>query len=312
MHPIADLIVRRLSSGRHSGRHADGCKLALCVEGGAMRAATTGGMLIALERSNISRAFDAVYGVSAGAVNAAYFIAGQARYGAPIYYRHLINTPFIQMRQVPWGRPLLNIDMLVNDILTRDRTLNWPAVLSSPLSFGIVVTEVGSGRAALLRPQSQGTDVGTVFRDALRVPFPPSSCLSWTSSMRVDGSLADPLGISLAIADGATHLIVLGSRSTRSKSGRLTLVDRLGILPGLRMISPPLANTYRSTKLSYRATLDWLRRQERSRAGPPYILFVQVDGSDLRTIERNRQRVRNGMLRGIIAARRTLASIQIG
>ena len=53
-------------------------KLGLVVEGGGMRGVISGGALIALERLGLTSAFDEVYGESAGAINACYFLAGEA------------------------------------------------------------------------------------------------------------------------------------------------------------------------------------------------------------------------------------------
>src|SRR5262249_39413334 len=66
-------------------------KLRLVVEGGGMRGVVSGGALIALERVGLTSVFDEVYGESAGAINACYFLAGKAAFGGRIYLEDLTS-----------------------------------------------------------------------------------------------------------------------------------------------------------------------------------------------------------------------------
>jgi hypothetical protein len=75
-HPVVDLLRRRVLEGSTPGRRSDGFKLGLAVEGGGMRGIVTGAMLMALLGFDARGAFDAVYGASAGAINATYFLTG--------------------------------------------------------------------------------------------------------------------------------------------------------------------------------------------------------------------------------------------
>jgi predicted acylesterase/phospholipase RssA len=82
--PIVELLRARAARASRAP-HSDGAKIALCVEGGAMRGVVSAGMVSALEELGLGEAFDAVYGSSAGAINTAYFLAGQAAFGTAIY-----------------------------------------------------------------------------------------------------------------------------------------------------------------------------------------------------------------------------------
>ncbi len=76
-HPTLRLIASRLRSGTQPGARHDGARLGLVVEGGGMRGCISGAMLMALHDLGISDVFDVVYGASAGAINATYFLTGQ-------------------------------------------------------------------------------------------------------------------------------------------------------------------------------------------------------------------------------------------
>jgi predicted acylesterase/phospholipase RssA len=76
--PIDVLRARRAGTYDHY-------RVALVVEGGCMRGVISAGAVTALEQLHLAQRFDAVYGVSAGALDCAYMLAGQAAMGTTIY-----------------------------------------------------------------------------------------------------------------------------------------------------------------------------------------------------------------------------------
>ena len=62
------------------------------------------GMVVALEQLGLSDVFDVIYGASAGALNATYFLTKTAAYGASIYYENLLDRRFIDRRNLLPGR----------------------------------------------------------------------------------------------------------------------------------------------------------------------------------------------------------------
>jgi len=89
---VGTLLRARASSGSTPGARMDGARIALCIEGGAMRGVVGAGMVTGLEELGLTRAFDAVYGSSAGAICGAYFLASQAAIGASIYSENINNS----------------------------------------------------------------------------------------------------------------------------------------------------------------------------------------------------------------------------
>src|SRR3989442_4926282 len=89
-----DLLKERALRRKQSRALMDGRKVGVIVEGGAMRGVISCGALMALEELGMTEVFDEVYGGSAGAVNAAYFLAGQAAYATALYYQKINSTRF--------------------------------------------------------------------------------------------------------------------------------------------------------------------------------------------------------------------------
>src|SRR5262252_37979 len=116
----------------------DGRKVGLIVEGGAMRGVISCAALMALEELGMTDTFDEVYGASAGAVNAAYFLAGQAAYATTIYYQKINNTRIIRRF---WHRKIVNIDDLFDCIIKSERPLRVDKVMASRSQLFITIAD---------------------------------------------------------------------------------------------------------------------------------------------------------------------------
>jgi hypothetical protein len=81
-HPVIRAILNRWKENSAPGSRSklDHSKIALCIEGGGMRGCVAAGAAAAINFLGLNDAFDVIYGSSAGAMVAAYFISRQ--YGA--------------------------------------------------------------------------------------------------------------------------------------------------------------------------------------------------------------------------------------
>src|SRR4051794_6261965 len=121
------LLKERAELVQRGIRPADGRKIGLIVEGGAMRGVISCAALQGLEELGMTHVFDEVYGASAGAVNAAYFLAGQAGYATTIYYQTINTTRFIRRM---WHRQVVDLDELFESVVGRERPLHTDKVLA--------------------------------------------------------------------------------------------------------------------------------------------------------------------------------------
>jgi predicted patatin/cPLA2 family phospholipase len=92
MHPVIQNILNRKNKNVPIN---DGRKISLVLFGGAMVAARNAGALVALEELGLTGAFNEVYGMSSGLINGSYFISGQGKECASIYYENLTGNKFI-------------------------------------------------------------------------------------------------------------------------------------------------------------------------------------------------------------------------
>ena len=216
-----DLLKERARRAKQGRKPADGRKVGLVVEGGAMRGVISCAALMGLEELGMTEVFDEVYGASAGAVNAAYFLAGQASYATTIYYQQINNTRFIRRF---WHRKIVDIDDLFDSIVAGQRPLRIEKVLAARSQFFITIADASTGEAFLGHAQTSQTPLLTLLKASAAMPLLYNGIIAVDGRNCFDGGLINPLPILEAIVSRCTDLLVL---LTRPASFRECLPSRL-------------------------------------------------------------------------------------
>ena len=207
--PEAAIAKIRSRSGKDSSNAGDGRKLGLIIEGGAMRGIFSCGGGIALELLGLSRAFDEVYACSSGAINAAYFVAGQAAYSVGIYYDEVNNRNFINPLRL---NNILNMDFLFDEVIKRRKPLDVERVLSSPSKLRISITDANTGAGFLIDAQDSRYALLDSLRASATHPLLSERTRRLGDRECFDGGFANPLPVKDAIDNGCTDLLVLSTR----------------------------------------------------------------------------------------------------
>jgi len=298
-----DILKARRARGSRAP-HDDGFSVALAVEGGAMRGVISAGMVSALEEFGVADAFDAVYGSSAGAINAAYFLAGQARLGPSIYYEDNNNLRFISLRRAALGRPIVNLPYLLANVARRRKTLDTARVLASPAPLVVLATTVPDGSGAVFRGFADDSALFGALQASATMPVVAGPPCEYRGGRYLDASLSEPIPVPAAEADGHTHILALLTRSGVMR-GHASAFDRYFVEPRLRRYSPNLAARYLGRAGPYAALL----RQLDTGLGPlgrATVMKIRVDGLDISKLERRRAVLEEAARRGRDAVRRAL------
>src|SRR5438105_5463902 len=218
-----DLIKERARRIRQGGPLQDGRKVALIVEGGAMRGVISCAALMGLEDLGMTPVFDEVYGGSAGAVNAAYFLAGQAAYATSLYYQKINNTRFLRRF---WHRKIVDIDDLFDSIIAGDRPLRIDKVLASRSQFFVTIADAYTGEAFLGHAQSSRTPLLTLLKASTAMPLLYNGLVSIEGRSCFDGALINPIPILEAIESGCTDLLILLTRPANFREGMPSRIER--------------------------------------------------------------------------------------
>lgn len=296
---VVHLLRARAARGP-SGPHDDGASIALAVEGGAMRGVISAGMVWALEDLGLTSAFDAVYGSSAGAINAAYFIAGQAGLGTTIYFEDINNRSFIDMSRPLRGRPIVNLPFLIDDVARRRKLLDTSRVIGSGIPLSVLATDVDSHESVAFR----GFDSPDYLFDALRagatMPVVAGGPVTYAGRRLLDASLSEPIPLPTAEAGGHTHIVVLLTRAG-SMHARPSAFDRFFVGPRLHRISPDLARRYLTRSGPYSAVIDAIDSGG-GLTGQASVLGVRVAGLHVSKLECRRDVLAAAAQQGYAAA----------
>lgn len=181
-------------------------KIGLVIQGGGMRGVYSMGALAALEEMGFGQCFDHVAGSSAGALNGAYFITGQAGFGVQTYVNYLTHRNFVNPFRV---KKVMDIDYLVDHVGKIARRLHMEKLLSANTMLHIALTEFSSGKARYVTNRTQDIDLWEVFRASAAVPILYNRPVRIGDGLYVDGSLSDRVPIKKVVEQGCRYIVVI-------------------------------------------------------------------------------------------------------
>lgn len=258
-----------------------------------MRGVVSAGMVVAIEQLGLLSACDRVYGSSAGAMNGAYLLAGQAAYGATIYYEDINNRSFIDLTRPLRGQPIVDVGFAVEHVMVRTKPLDCNRVLTSAIPLSIVASDADSGLPVVLEITSPETLRRALRAGATMAVVAGRPC-AWRGQRVWDASLTEPIPTRIARADGCTHTVALLTRPAGVLRPRLGVIDRYVFLPRVARHSPALARRYENGQDDYRRLVESLDREATT-------LPIRPHGPALSKLEKNAARLMAGERAGMQA-----------
>jgi predicted patatin/cPLA2 family phospholipase len=299
---VIGLLRERADQVRQGIIPSDGRKVGLIVEGGAMRGVISCAALQGLEELGMTSVFDEVYAASAGAVNAAYFLAGQAAYATPIYYQKINNTRFI--RRV-WHRQVLDLDELFESIVGRERPLQVEKVLNSRSQFYVAIADAQTGESFLGHAQTSSSPLLTLLKASSAMPLLYNGLIDVDGRRCFDGGLINPIPILDAIESRCTDLLVLLTRPESFRECPPTGLEQRLFEIRCAKGNPQIMNAYRTTSTRTNALRDLaLGRQET----PSGINIATICPGDNCKVERTTRSTVLLKEAAVASVRRTLAA----
>jgi predicted acylesterase/phospholipase RssA len=242
----------RAAAGSLPGQRDDGLRIALSIEGGGMRGTISAGMAYALHELGLTKAFDAVYGASAGAINGAWLVSsrpdGLHGWTDPSFAQALISW-----RALLRGRPVVDVHTLVEEVYVNTFPMDFASVLASPVEYHPLATDAATGRTADLRPlMADVPEMRLALRASAALPFLAGPPVTLRGRRFYDAGVAESIPFRTPIEQGATHVLVLRSRPPAGpvQDGALGGFTGLDAADAARLPPPP-----RSVRLLTRTTL---------------------------------------------------------
>lgn len=157
-----------------------------------MRGVYTIAALSELDRMGHTDRFSVVSGASSGAMNGAYFLAGQADAGESIYVDHLPPSPFINRQRL---HRVADIDYLVDTILADRVALDLHQLTTSPSALDIALTDAEHGTRHDIRVGATPDHTLELLRATAALPILYGREIPVGAHTYVDGGVAAPLPI---------------------------------------------------------------------------------------------------------------------
>jgi predicted patatin/cPLA2 family phospholipase len=268
MHPVAE-VLRERAAGR-----ADDHKVALVLEGGAMRGVVSAAMTAALERLGLGRAFDVVVGASAGALNGAAFLAGVAAGSAAAYHGTLATREFVNPARLLFGRPALDVGWVVHNAHEGLDAGRHERTLESGIPLHCLAVDVETAEPVDLTGMRTVEELCRALLASSRMPWVGGEPIEIAGRRYLDGGLAAPIPVATALGSGATHALVLQTRPhgvPRSSGSRVA--DRL-ITRHLKRLNPRLVDLYHGRIVSYERVVEDIARRS-AEPSPPFVLGLR-------------------------------------
>lgn len=270
-HPVLELIRARRSAGTHPGNHGDGHRLGLAVEGGGVRGVVSAAMLTALDDLGMRPVFDAIYSCSSGAINAAYFAAGETWYPLTIYFDDLSTKQFVDMRRFLTRKPVLNLGYVFEEVLEAVKPLDYEKVLKQPSSFHVAVTLVDELRTISVDDFASKDDLKEGLRASCWLPIAVPGAGSFRGRRAVDGGILTSHPYVLALQDDCTHVLSLSTIPLRPPPSRLSAGRRMAAMY-MDRIRPGLGRGYLESLHRYRGQRRQLQQWMTKPGTHPYVL----------------------------------------
>ncbi len=243
-----------------------------------MRGVVSAGMVTALDDLGLQQAFDVVYGSSAGACAAAYFLAGQARDGARLYYEAVNNRRFINLMRGLKRQAIVDLDLLFGEILPRQVPVNFEAIRQTGVELVVLASHVdgphgeqGTVESVRFSQFDDAADLLGALHASSRMPILGGAPFTYRGMRYWDAAVIQPIPFYAALDDDCTHIMVLLTLPRDIRPGRLGLLDRLLVVPRVANASPSLATMYRTRSDRYRETCHMILSRAALRDGPPYV-----------------------------------------
>lgn len=186
-------------------------KIGLIVEGGGMKCAYSAGVLDAFLDAHIN--FDYVIAVSAGAANAASYLAGQCGRNLRFYTDWTHDPEYFGLKSYLKTGNLFGLHYIYADLTnsTGKDPLDFPALLANPTEYWMVVTDAATGTPVYFPKSALHQDD---YRCIMASCALPAACkpIEIDGSLYYDGGVSDAIPVQRALADGCDKVVAILSK----------------------------------------------------------------------------------------------------
>ena len=273
-------------------------KSALVVEGGAMRGIFSAGVLdhfLEVGHTN----FDLAFGVSAGALNLASWLAGQRGRSYEIITNYCRRPDFLKISNLIKRKNVLDLDWLWN-ISEAHNPINMDNLFKNKTKFIAVTTAISSGKPMYV--EATPINLRKLLIATSSLPIFIKGFCKIHNELVADGGIADSIPVLKAYEMGAKNITVILSRHSgyKMKSIKIPLIVRV-LFRKNKALAKTIANRY----YSYNKAIEFI-------SNPPKGVHITVISPpkefDVNRLTMNTDKLEKGYIMGLDEARKHLNS----
>ncbi|MEV6851165.1 patatin family protein [Actinoplanes sp. NPDC051411] len=244
---VLQLLRHRMHDGSTPQNRSDDARLVLLIEGGSSRGAYSSGMTIAIEQLGLLPLFDAVYGSSAGALNAAWLLCGRAESTQHAWWDKTIMTGTIAPLRLLRRQPVVDTRFLVHTVYTELMPMGFREILDNPVEFHPIATDAHTGLPVDLHSRIRDqASLQSALRASTAMPFLAGEPVEIGGRRYVDAGISETVPIATALAQHATHIVALRTkRSDETTATAPTRAERMLLGRWFARHAPGAANPWR-------------------------------------------------------------------
>ncbi|MBE5897832.1 MAG: patatin family protein [Lachnospiraceae bacterium] len=186
-------------------------KTGLIVEGGGMKCAYSAGVLDVLLDHDIN--FDYCIGVSAGAANAASFLAGQRERNMRFYTKHVKDPNYISVRSLVRTGSLFGLQYIYGDMTNEGGIdpLDYDAYINNPTEAYMPATDALTGKPHYFNKNDIRRNE---YQPIMATCALPVACkpIEYEGHIYYDGGVSDSIPIMHALHHGCDRIVVIFSK----------------------------------------------------------------------------------------------------
>ncbi len=238
---------------------SEGERIGLVLEGGGVRGIYTAGVLDVFMEHGIE--FDAVIGVSAGAIHGCSYLSGQKGRSIRYYKKYCTDPRFMSVKSLMKTGDLVGVDFCYHELPDKLDIYDHETFLKNKTEFYAVCTDLEKGEAEYVRITDMKGQIDYI-RASASMPF-VSRIVEIDGRKYLDGGCADSIPVEASEKMGYSRNVLI---LTRDGSYRKTK-SKLNTLFKIKYRKyPHFVAKFLRRHIDYNNTLDYIAKKEKEGA----------------------------------------------
>ena len=256
-------------------------KAGIVLEGGGSRGVFTAGILDYFMEQNFY--FPYVSGVSAGACNAANYVAKQPYRTRKCMIDYLYENSIYSIKNIVKKKVLIDMDLLFNKIPNDLIPYDYDTFFASDTRCIMVATNCETGKADYFEEKKDKDRLMEICKASSSLPY-ISNIVRVDNKPYLDGGLADSVPVVKALRDGINRPVLI---LTRNKGYRKKENESIDVSKLVYRDYPNLCETIYKRSARYNRVMDYIDKLEADR----HVIVIRPEITEIDRAEQDTEKL---------------------